>query len=191
MSTLENSKHFNPGKYVKDIFIMYLREMFKRNADQIGLEGVDGSSITIVEEAGYDSESIGERPVILVSRGAWRFAGTNPNRIASFRREDNMKTYTDLINVPILFRCGSRSGLEAEYIASVAANLISMDSRALTTLGIHSITSPLVGNEGVSQEHPELRIVPVQFNSSVQSFWTARPLPAESLNWIRSTVTTS
>lgn len=191
MSTMENSKHFNPGKYVKDVLIMYLREMFKNNADNIGIEGLDetlDAGIFIGEKASYDSESIGERPVILIS-SSWRFSGTNPNRVTSFRREDNMITYSDLITSPVVIVVGSRAGLEAEYIASMAANFLAMDTRSLTSLGIHSVSTPVVGSETNSNEFPELKVVPIQLIATIQSFWTARPLPAEKLNYIKSTLT--
>ncbi|MDY6957885.1 MAG: hypothetical protein SVK08_01875 [Halobacteriota archaeon] len=188
---MNKSKQFNPGKFVKDAFIMYLREVFRINADNIGYQGLNNekdAGIEISEQYGFDRESVGDRPVILVARGDWTFGGESGNMIMDHRVQDNTRKYTSIINVPITVFVGSRNGLEAEQLASIAANMIVMDQRSLAEIEIHSITKPLIGRENTVKELPDMVAIPINFVASIQTHWVAKRIPAERLNSIKQSL---
>lgn len=188
----QTSKLYNPGRFVVNVIISYLQTMFAKNADSIGIGfslNDQESDLLIYDSQSTQTTTIGSRPVIGVTRGPWRYTDANPNRMFSFNQKNGVITCTDLIMVPIYIQVMSRNGLEAERLASIVANFLELDKRALTTLGIHSINNIEVGREQAVAEIPEAVMVPVTCVCYIQVFWQMIRIPEQELLEIRKNIT--
>ena len=175
---------------VKQIFTSFAQYYFENHGKFTWEADLRSTKIIIADKNTIDLGVIERRPGILVSRAsmAWNFTpgqstglGVNPDAFGFDEAKANLETkltdfsatrreYTDLVSGAVVFNCMSKSGLQAEEIASELFAALVGYKTEIYKHGIHAITSISMGEEQTlrSGSTPAFSVVPVRVSYQAQ-----------------------
>jgi hypothetical protein len=161
------------------------------------------SQITIIDKYAFNLDHVGTNPCIVANRGPLTWGLTSGFRqMQSIDMRTDRRTHTDLVRGSAILSCFSRQGEEAEILAGymfmgfqtlrdVLRKLAKRGTMVPTHLGFFKIESNSMGEEALvkSNSRPDISVVPVAIQASVQLRWSTEPLGKQPLR--RVTVRTN
>lgn len=176
----------------KDILLRFLQDLFHgmpkgegcyhfAAGQAPGSTDEENTEIVITDAGSVNTDSVESRPAIIVSRGPFAWGNTSLDQL--LKKEEGLlafkRVHTDLLSGSFVLNCVSRTGLEAEEVALIAARAIRIYRRELQKAGFFHIgTLVQVGSETppgalVSGDSDEDFVnVPVSFPVFYQDSWT-------------------
>lgn len=188
-------EQFNPrtGNWLndtKDVLIRFLQDVFFQMprgektfhfepGAEPGSTDEEATEIIISDAGSLNTDSVENRPAIIISRGPFAYGNTSLDHLLSIEGQTGIRTHTDLLTGSFVINCISRIGLEAEKIALIVAKALRIYRRELQKAGFFYIGHIVqVGQESpagalVSGDSEEDFInVPVTFPVYYQESWT-------------------
>jgi len=183
-SIRDNESIIETHQVVKQIGIEFLQKMYSESGVDTRLTwhpDLSKSEIHITDKYSFNLEDVKVRPAIVANRGPTRWAsssGFQQRQELDFRTEKEIST--DLISGSIIFNCFSKEGLEAEAIAGDVFDWFRTFRKPLRKNGFFRVQSTTMGEEALvkSDSRPDLSVVPVQVEASVQVRWSIEPYAA-------------
>lgn len=190
----DSSCKIETHQIIKQIGLEFLQKIYSENSpintriswqDDVSL-----SDILIVDKYTFNLDDVSSRPAIVANRGAQRWTGTSGfQQTQEYDFRYARRTSTDLISGNVVFNCFSKEGLEAEEIAGNVFDWFRVFRDPLRKSGLFRVESTTMGEEALvkSDSRPDLSVVPVQVEASVQVRWSIEPY-ARTLQQIVFTV---
>jgi hypothetical protein len=156
------------------------------------------TGIMIVDKHSFDLEAVGTTPTIVANRGPQGWMKTSGFRqMQSLDFRTDRRTYTDLVRGGVILSCFSRHGLEAEDLAGYLFSSFQIFRDVLRKiarqgiivphhLGFFKIEASNMGEEALvkSNSRPEISVVPVAIQASVQRRYAVEPQNSRKLQKI-------
>ena len=166
---------------IKQLGLEFLQVMHSEDGpgtDRIWTEDPQQSEIMIVDKYTFNLDDVNVRPAIVANRGPQRWG--NSSGISQLQEMDPRtakRIHTDLINGSVIFNCFAKDGIEAETIAGNVFDWFRVFRIPLRKSGFFKIDSAMIGEEALvkSDSTPDLSVVPVQVNASIQVRWSIEP----------------
>ena len=166
---------------IKQIGLEFLQKMYSESGPDTRCtwnQDLANSEIHITDKYSFNLEDVKVRPAIVANRGPTRWAnssGFQQRQEMSFRTGKEIST--DLISGSVIFNCFSKEGLEAEAIAGDVFEWFRVFRKPLRKSGLFRVQSTTMGEEALvkSDSRPDLSVVPVQVEASVQVRWSIEP----------------
>ena len=144
----------------------------------------DLSEISIQGRDAKDLESVDTRPKIVVTRGGFTWDGRGVgNSVGSSapamnRLSSQSRKFADINTGTVGVSCFSRNDLEADRIAQICFDSITMFRETLQRFGFLTIKASQVGARGLikSDAIPELYVTPVLIQMQITRNWTLSKL---------------
>jgi hypothetical protein len=147
------------------------------------------SHILIVDKHSFNLDVVATTPTIVANRGPQGWMRTSGFRqLQSLDLKTDRRTYTDLVRGGVILSCFSRHGLEAEDLAGylfesfqVFRDVLRKIARQGTLvphhLGFFKIEASNMGEEALvkSDSRPEISVVPVAIQASIQRRYAVEP----------------
>ena len=177
---------------IKQIGLEFVQTMYGDSGPDTRLTwhpDVSETQIVIVDKYSFNLDDVAVRPAIVGNRGPQRWgrtSGFQQRQEFDFRKSQTIGT--DLIYGSVTFNCFSKEGIEAEDIAGDLFEWFRVFREPLRKTGIFRIESTLMGEEALvqSDSRPDLSVVPVQVEASVQLRWSIEPYARTLQNIIAS-----
>jgi hypothetical protein len=166
---------------IKQIGLEFLQKMYSESGPDTRCtwnSDLDKSEIHITDKYSFNLEDVKVRPAIVANRGPTRWAnssGFQQRQEIDFRTDREIST--DLLSGSVIFNCFSKEGLEAEAIAGDVFDWFRVFRKPLRKSGLFRVQSTTMGEEALvkSDSRPDLSVVPVQVEASVQVRWSIEP----------------
>lgn len=156
------------------------------------------TEIMIVDKHSFNLDSVGTTPTIVANRGPQGWMRTSGFRqMQSMDLRTDRRVYTDLVRGGVILSCFSRHGLEAEDLAGylfesfqvlrdVLRKLARQDTLVPHHLGFFKIEASNMGEEALvkSDSRPEISVVPVAIQASIQRRYAVQPRDSRKLQKI-------
>ena len=140
------------------------------------------TKVVIADKNAVDLDIVTKRPAIICSRGAmsWSYANSTQKHIGSSFFEglkhesaidkDKNQTFTDLLTASITIHVLSKSGVQAEEIASDTFVALTVYKKELKNKGVHKVVGLSYGEEQLlkSNSTVEYASVPISVNFLTQ-----------------------
>lgn len=192
-------EQYNPrtGDWLSDgklILLRFLRDLFfQMPREQPGTSGRRGpsfhweeddsvSELVISDKNSLDTDSVGARPAIIVSRGDFQFGNIAIDQLLRQTAHDGKRVHTDLVAGSYTIHCVASEGRVAEILAVIVARALRVFRRELQRAGYHLIGNVVgVGQESDANEvlgqdaDSKYRQVAVSFPVYYQDAWTVTP----------------
>lgn len=167
---------------VKYVFISFLQEYYAQHEKYIWNKDLKLTKLVIADKNAVDLEIVTKRPAIICSRGtlSWSYANPTQKHIGStffegtkFGKaldEEQNQTFTDLLSGSITIHILSKSGIQAEEIASDTFVALTAYKAELREKGIHKVAGLSFGEEQTLQSNAtiEYASVPISVNFLMQ-----------------------
>lgn len=170
-----------PHNIIKQISTEFLQMMYSESGPDTRLNWDDdlaSSQILITDKYSFNLDDVNARPAIIGNRGPVRWMNTSGfQQTQEFVFQTAQRIGTDLISGSMIFNCFSREGLEAESIAGDVFNWFRVFREPLRKAGLFRVESTSMGEEALvkADGRPDLSVVPVQVEASVQLRWSTTP----------------
>jgi len=79
------------------------------------------SELIVTDQGAWNTDTVGTRPVVIVSRGRLAYGGTSLDQLQGLSFRTGVKKHTDLITGSFVINCMAPNGYEAETIAMIVA----------------------------------------------------------------------
>ena len=180
-SIRDPSRIVDTHQVIKQIGIEFLQTMYSESGPDTRCTwnpDLDKSEIHITDKYSFNLEDVKVRPAIVANRGPTRWAnasGFQQRQEVDFRTDKEVST--DLLSGSVIFNCFSKEGLEAEAIAGDVFDWFRVFRKPLRKSGLFRVQSTTMGEEALvkSDSRPDLSVVPVQVEASVQVRWSIEP----------------
>ena len=171
---------------IKYIFISFCQYFFAQSSKFKWDSNIQTTKVVIADKNAVDVEIVEKRPAIIVSRGAtaWTnvnhgqrgieetFGGKQATLKGVFDTADTEKnsTFTDLLQGSVTFHVLSKSGIQAEEIASELFIALTSYKDSLRRKGIHKVTALNFGEEQLLRTNAsiEYATVPIALSFLMQ-----------------------
>ena len=170
-----------PHQIIKQISLEFLQIMYSENGPKTRFKwdsDLNSSEIMIVDKYSFNLDDVVVRPSIVANRGPQRWSNTSGfQQTQEFEFRTGRRTSTDLLSGSVIFNCFSREGVEAEAIAGDVFDWFRVFRDPLRKSGLFRVESTSMGEEALvqSDSRPDLSVVPVQVEASVQLRWSIEP----------------
>ncbi len=147
---------------IKYIFINFLQQFFANHSTFTWNSDLKLTKIVIADKNAVELEIVEKRPAIICARGSMAWTNANPGqvgqesnfmsdltlagRVDTADRERN-KTYTDLLSATVTLHVLSKSGIQAEQIASDVFQTLTVYKTELRKKGVHKVVGLSYGEE--------------------------------------------
>lgn len=193
-------RYYMPHQVIKNFALETCQILFAEG-NPTGLHwdaNQEKSHITIVDKHSFDLEAVGTTPTIVANRGPQGWMRTSGFRqMQSMDLRTDRRTYTDLVRGGVILSCFSRHGLEAEDLAGylfesfqvfrdVLRKIAKEGTLVPHHLGFFKIEASNMGEEALVQSNsrPEISVVPVAIQASVQRRYAVQPRESRKLQKI-------
>lgn len=175
------AKTIEAHQIIKQIGIEFLQLMYSESGVDtrtIWHPDVSETGVLIVDKYSFNLDDVQVRPAIVCNRGPQRWSNTSGFQQ---RQEFDFRTSrtigTDLVSGSLVFNCFSKEGVEAEAFAGDVFEWFRVFREPLRKTGLFRVESTSMGEEALvqSDSRPELSVVPVQVEASVQLRWSIEP----------------
>lgn len=166
---------------IKQIGLEFLQTMYSESGPDTAFcwnAETEETEILIVDKYSFNLDDVQVRPAIVANRGPQRWMNTSGfQQMQEFDPRTAKSINTDLISGSIVFNCFSKEGVEAEKIASDVFEWFRVFRIPLRKSGLFRVESTTMGEEALvkSDSRPDLSVVPVQVEASVQVRWSIQP----------------
>lgn len=170
-----------PHQIIKQIGLEFLQKMYSESGPDTHFtwnKEVSETEILIVDKYSFNLDDVQMRPAIVANRGPQRWMNSSGfQQMQDFDPRTAKFTGSDLIAGTVIFNCFSKEGVEAEQIASDVFDWFRVFRIPLRKSGLFRVESTTMGEEALvkSDSRPDLSIVPVQVEASVQVRWSIQP----------------
>lgn len=178
----DSTSKIETHQLIKQIGIEFLQLIYSENSPvntRFNWEHEEQESdILITDKYTFNLDDVVARPAIVANRGPQRWVGTSGfQQTQEFDFRTAKRTSTDLISGNVVFNCFSKEGIEAEEIAGNVFDLFRVFRDPLRKVGLFRVESTTMGEEALvrSDSRPDLSVVPVQVEASVQVRWSMQP----------------
>lgn len=191
-SLREPEKIIEAHQIIKQIGLEFLQLMYSESGPDTILKwysNTEDTEILIVDKYSFNLDDVQMRPAIVANRGPQRWMSTSGfQQMQEFDFRTARFTGTDLISGVIVFNCFSKEGIEAEKIASDVFEWFRVFRIPLRKAGLFRVESTTMGEEALvkSDSRPDLSVVPVQVEASVQVRWSIQPYARTLANIVSS-----
>jgi hypothetical protein len=192
-------EQFNPrtGDWLSDaklILLRFLRDVFhqapREVAGQLGKKGPSfhweesdsETELFISDKNTLDTDTVGARPAIIVSRGSFKYGNIAIDQMLRTEPSTGVRVHTDLMSGVYTVHCVAEDGRVAEILAQFAARAIRVYRRELQRAGFHLIGNDLIIGEETDagalfgpDVDSKYRDVPVLVPAHYQDMWTVTP----------------
>lgn len=166
---------------IKQIGLEFLQSMYSESGPDTRLvwnREIEQSDIHITDKYAFNLDDVKVRPAIVANRGPTRWGNSSGfQQRQSLDLQTEREISTDLISGSVIFNCFSKEGLEAEAIAGDVFDWFRVFRKPLRQSGLFRVQSTTMGEEAIvrSDSRPDLSVVPVQVEASVQVRWSIQP----------------
>lgn len=186
-----NRRYHLPHQVIKN-FALEVCQLLFSEGNPLGFcwdPDQEKTPIMIVDKHSFDLEQVQSTPAIVANRGplGWmKTSGFRQLQTLDFRTD--RRTYTDLVRGGVILSCFSRQGLEAEDMAGYLFESFQVFRDVLRKiarrgiivphhLGFFRIEATNMGEEALvkSDSRPEVSVVPVAIQASVQRRYAVEP----------------
>jgi len=166
---------------IKQISLEFIQIMYSESGPDTRLTWDPDESqteISVLDKYSFNLDDVMVRPAIVANRGPVRWAsssGFQQMQEMDMRKERIIGT--DLISGSVTFNCFSKEGVEAESVAGDVFDWFRAFRKPLRKSGLFRVQSTSMGEEALvkSDSRPDLSVVPVQVEASVQVRWSIEP----------------
>ena len=191
-SLRDPSRAIETHQIIKQIGLEFLQTLYSEAGPDTRRhwhEDINQSDIHITDKYAFNLDDVQVRPAIVANRGPVRWmnsSGFQQMQEMSFKTE--RVTSTDLIVGSVIFNCFSREGVEAEAIAGDVFDWFRVFRKPLRKDGLFRVQSTTMGEEALvkADARPDLSVVPVQIEASVQVRWSIEPYARTLKNVVTS-----
>jgi len=161
--------------YVKKLFLTFLQGWFSQynRIDNrfYWTNDFKTTKIVIVDKSSYDTTRTEPRPSIVISRGMLGFSFATMDQMLSRDLVTGDTTYADLVPASVTINCISKNGVEAEELASIVMNALTLFKRELRAEGLHQVNRLSIGQEvTLRKDVSDLYVVvPIQIDFIMQT----------------------
>jgi len=166
---------------IKQIGLEFLQIMYSESGPDTGLTWDSDESqteLSILDKYAFNLEDVMVRPAIVANRGPVRWSNSSGfQQMQEMDMRRGRVIGTDLMSGSIVFNCFSKEGVEAESIAGNVFDWFRVFRKPLRRSGLFRVQSTSMGEEALvkSDSRPDLSVVPVQVEASVQVRWSIEP----------------
>lgn len=153
------------------------------------------SQIRICDKHSFNLDHVGTNPAVVANRGPQAWAKTSGFRqVQEIDMRTDTRTHIDLIRGSVILSCFSRQGLEAEDLAGFLFEsfqvfrdvLRKIARRGIVVphhLGFFRIEASSMGEEALvkSDSRPDISVVPVSIQATVQRRFSVEPIDSRKL----------
>lgn len=176
------------ARFLQVFFATFEKGSYQWTADE------KTTDLVIQGEGTIRKEVVEKRPAIVISRGPVAFTNVSMDQFLAFDPGTGKRSHTDLLSSSMTYQCLSKSGLEAQRIAWLAAYITRTQKRALNRSGLHRVGEEIqIGAESppgsvVASNPGEIIMVPVSVPYYFQQSWSVEPIDKVLLKEISVTV---
>jgi hypothetical protein len=153
------------------------------------------SQVRICDKHSFNLDHVGTNPAIVANRGPQAWAKTSGFRqLQELDMRTDSRTHVDLIRGSVVLSCFSRQGLEAEDLAGFLFESFQVFRDVLRKiarrgimvphhLGFFRIEASSMGEEALvkSDSRPDISVVPVALQATVQRRYSVTPIDSRKL----------
>lgn len=187
---INNASTGSISKDIKYLFLTFAQSFFAVNQDYPWMQNPALTEIVIADKYAVDIGVAVKKPLIVLSRGAYRWAmlvrdqdGQNTGNIYEEGIEQlkgplgsaNAKvnrSYTDLLTGTVTYNVVSKNGVEAEELADTLFTALTTNKPQLKAAGIHLINALQIGDEQILRLHGtseiEATLIPITVAFTMQ-----------------------
>jgi hypothetical protein len=197
----ENQRYALPHQVIKNYAIEVCQLLFGDKSNPLGLiwsPEEEKSQVRIFDKHSFNLDHVGTNPAIVANRGPQAWAKTSGFRqMQSMDMRTDTRTYIDLVRGSVILSCFSRQGLEAEDIAGFLFESFQVFRDVLRKiarrgiivphhLGFFRIEASSMGEEALvkSDSRPDISVVPVAIQATVQRRYSVEPTTSKKLKQI-------
>ncbi|MHC4644922.1 MAG: hypothetical protein ACYTBJ_05440 [Planctomycetota bacterium] len=170
-----------PHQIIKQIGIEFLQMMYSESGPDTRFAWnpeTQETELLIVDKYSFNLDDVKVRPAIVANRGPQRWMNTSGfQQMQEFDFHTAKRISTDLMSGSVIFNCFSKEGLEAEALAADVFEWFRVFRDPLRKSGLFRVESTSMGEEALvkGDSRPDLSVVPVQVEASVQLRWSIEP----------------
>lgn len=164
---LVTSHRYIITSFVKDIYLIILRELFRQNEGPFKFD--DDPALTrlhISDRLEIPKEIQTFKPVIYLTRGRMGYSNLSINNLASMDLTTGREEHADLIRGSMLVNCASEEGLEAEHLASLVFVLLESFKQKFLDFRMHYFAVGEILEERPVQADVDTKLVEVAVTTS-------------------------
>ena len=170
---------------IKYVFMSFAQQFFATHSKYTWNSELLKTKLVIVDKNAVDLEIVEKRPAIIVSRGSMAWTNTNPGQRGveeSFFAPGNLTfptlaggvtadteknaVYTDLMQCTVTFHVVSKSGIQAEEIASDLFSALTVYKSELRLKGVHKVNTLSYGEEQMLRSNASIEYATVPLSVS-------------------------
>jgi len=166
MIDLVTSERYVITSFVKDVYLLIIRELFKQNEGPFHYS--DDPEITrlyISDKFEVPKEVQTFKPTIYLTRGRIGYSNLSIDNLKSMNMNTGATTHSDLIRGSMLINCVSEEGLEAEHLASLIFVLLESFKQQFRNLRFHQFGVGEILEERPLQASTDTKLVEVSVTS--------------------------
>ena len=198
----ETQRYYLPHQVLKNHVIEVCQLLFADPSNPTGFvwdPELEKSQIRICDKHAFNLDAVGANPAVVANRGPQAWAKSSGFRqMQSIDLRTDTRTYVDLVRGSVILSCFSRHGLEAEDLAGylfesfqVFRDVLRKIARQGTIvphhLGFFKIEASSMGEEALvkSDARPDISVVPVAIQATVQRRYSVEPTASKKLQDIQ------
>lgn len=180
-SLRDPASEIKPFQIIKQIGLEFLQLMYSESGPDTDFKWdaeTESTEILIVDKYSFNLDDVAVRPAIVANRGPQRWMNSSGfQQTQKFEFQTATRTSTDLVQGSVIFNCFSKEGVEAEDIAGEIFSWFRVFRGPLRKSGLFRVESTTMGEEALvkGDSRPDLSVVPVQVEASVQLRWSIQP----------------
>jgi len=194
----ETQRYVLPHQVIKNYALEVCQLLFADAGNPTGYAWnieEEKSQIRICDKHAFNLDHVGANPAIVANRGPQAWAKTSGFRqMQAMDMRTDTRTYIDLVRGSVILSCFSRQGLEAEDIAGFLFESFQVFRDVLRKiarrgiivphhLGFFRIEASSMGEEALvkSDSRPDISVVPVAIQATVQRRYSVEPTNSKKL----------
>lgn len=199
----ESRRYTMPHQVIKNYALEVCQLLFADPDNPMGLIWTPepaASQIVICDKHAFNLDAVGSNPAIVANRGPQAWAKTSGFRqLQNIDFKTDTRTYIDLVRGSVNLSCFSRQGLEAEDLAGFIFESFQVFRDVLRKiarrgiivphhLGFFRIEASSMGEEALvkSDSRPDISVVPVAIQATVQRRYSVEPTNTKKLQNIET-----
>jgi len=194
----ETQRYVMPHQVIKNHILEVCQLLFADATNPTGYTWSpeeEKSTIRICDKHAFNLDNVGANPAVVANRGPQAWAKTSGFRqLQGVDLRTDTRTYIDLVRGSVILSCFSRSGLEAEDVAGFLFESLQVFRDVLRKiarrgiivphhLGFFRIEASSMGEEALvkSDSRPDISVVPVAIQATVQRRYSVEPTNSQKL----------
>ena len=164
---LINSERYIVTSFIKDIYLIILREIFSQNKGAFNYaDDPEISKLHISDRLEIPKEAQTIKPLIYLTRGRMGYGNIAINNLQSMDMSTGNAIYADLIRGSMIINCVSGEGLEAEHLASLVFVLLMGFKQKFFEIGLQGFSVGEILEERPTQADVNTKLVEVSVTTS-------------------------